>query len=339
MKLIPFAVAAFTVAAASITPAKAADITGAGATFPFPLYSKWAEAYKAASGNGLNYQSIGSGGGIRQIRAKTVDFGASDMPLKGEDLEKDKLVQFPAAIGALVPAVNIAGVEQRGIKFTGPVLADIYLGKIAKWNDKAIADLNPGVKLPETNINVVYRSDGSGTTFVWTDYLSRVSDEWKSKIGANTSVSWPVGIGGKGNEGVSASVKQIANSIGYVEYAYAKQNKLSYGLVSNKDGKFPVPEERNFQAAAANADWAASPGYGVILNNQPGANAWPITSATFILMRKEADAAKNADAIRFFDWAFINGDKIASELEYVPLPANVKEKIRATWAQDLSFKK
>ncbi|MGL4325473.1 MAG: phosphate ABC transporter substrate-binding protein PstS [Beijerinckiaceae bacterium] len=339
MKLIPFAVAAFTVAAAAITPAKAADITGAGATFPFPLYAKWAEAYKAASGNGLNYQSIGSGGGIRQIRAKTVDFGASDMPLKGTDLEKDKLVQFPAAIGALVPAVNIAGVEQRGIRFTGPVLADIYLGKIAKWNDKAIADLNPGVKLPESNINVVYRSDGSGTTFVWTDYLSRVSDEWKSKIGANTSVSWPVGIGGKGNEGVSASVKQIANSIGYVEYAYAKQNKLAYGLVSNKDGKFPVPEEKNFQAAAANADWAAAPGFGVILNNQPGADAWPITSATFILMRKEADAAKNADAIRFFDWAFVNGDKIASELEYVPLPASVKEKIRATWAQDLAFKK
>ncbi|MGL4813167.1 MAG: phosphate ABC transporter substrate-binding protein PstS, partial [Beijerinckiaceae bacterium] len=229
MKLIPLAVAAVTVAAAAFTPARATDITGAGATFPFPLYAKWAEAYKAATGNGLNYQSIGSGGGIRQIKAKTVDFGASDMPLKGEDLEKDKLVQFPAAIGALVPAVNLAGIDQRGIKFTGPVLADIYLGKIKKWNEKPIADLNPGVTLPEANINVVYRSDGSGTTFVWTDYLSRISDEWKSKVGANTSVSWPVGIGGKGNEGVSASVKQIANSIGYVEYAYAKQNKLSYG--------------------------------------------------------------------------------------------------------------
>ncbi|MGL4496534.1 MAG: phosphate ABC transporter substrate-binding protein PstS [Beijerinckiaceae bacterium] len=339
MKLFPLAVAAVTVAAAAFTPARAADITGAGATFPFPLYAKWAEAYKAATGNGLNYQSIGSGGGIRQIKAKTVDFGASDMPLKGEDLEKDKLVQFPAAIGALVPAVNLAGIDQRGIKFTGPVLADIYLGKIKKWNEKPIADLNPGVKLPEANINVVYRSDGSGTTFVWTDYLSRISDEWKSKVGANTSVSWPVGIGGKGNEGVSASVKQIANSIGYVEYAYAKQNKLSYGLVANKDGKFPTPEEKNFQAAAANADWASAPGYGVILNNQPGAEAWPITSATFILMRKEADAAKNAEALKFFDWAFTSGDKIASDLEYVPMPANVKDKIRATWAQDLGFKK
>ena len=339
MKLIPYAVAALTAVAAAALPARAADITGAGATFPFPLYAKWAEAYKAATGNGLNYQSIGSGGGIRQIKAKTVDFGATDMPLKGEDLDKDKLVQFPAAIGALVPAVNIAGVEQRGIKFTGAVLADIYLGKIAKWSDKAIADLNPGLKLPDANINVVYRSDGSGTTFVWTDYLSRVSDDWKTKIGANTSVSWPVGIGGKGNEGVSASVKQIANSIGYVEYAYAKQNKLAYGLVGNKEGKFPVPDDATFQAAAANADWASAPGYGVLLNNQPGAEAWPITSATFILVRKDAEPAKNAEVLKFFDWAFVNGDKIASELEYVPMPAVVKDKIRTTWAQELNFKK
>jgi len=331
-----FAAAAF-VAASAIAPASAADITGAGATFPFPLYSKWAEAYKAATGNGLNYQSIGSGGGIRQIKAKTVDFGASDMPLKGEDLSKDGLIQFPSAMGAIVPAINVAGVEARGLKFTGPMLADIYLGKITKWNDKAIADVNPGVKLPDATINVVYRSDGSGTSFVWTDYLSRVSDEWKAKIGSNTSVSWPVGIGGKGNEGVSASVKQVANSIGYVEYAYAKQNKLSYGLIQNKDGKFPAPEDKSFQAAAANADWTAAPGYGIILNNQPGADAWPITSATFILIRKDGDAAKNAAALKFFDWAYSNGDKIAAELEYVPLPATVKTQIRQTWAKELKF--
>ncbi|MET0606224.1 MAG: phosphate ABC transporter substrate-binding protein PstS, partial [Beijerinckiaceae bacterium] len=241
--------AAALVGALAATPAVAADITGAGATFPFPLYSKWAEAYKAVSGNGLNYQSIGSGGGIRQIRAKTVAFGATDMPLKGEDLAKDGLIQFPAAIGGVVPAINVAGVAPGQLKLTGPVIADIYLGKIAKWNDKAIADLNAGVKLPDTAINVVYRSDGSGTTFVWTDYLSRASDEWKSKIGANTSVSWPVGIGGKGNEGVSASVKQVANSIGYVEYAYAKQNKLAHAVVRNKDGQYPEPDDKAFQAA------------------------------------------------------------------------------------------
>lgn len=337
-RLLVIASAVFSTAIA-FTPAQAADITGAGATFPFPLYAKWAETYKAETGNSLNYQSIGSGGGIRQIRAKTVDFGASDMPLKADRLAADQLVQFPAAIGALVPAVNIAGVEQRGIKFTGAVLADIYLGKIAKWSDKAIADLNPGLLLPDANINIVYRSDGSGTTFVWTEYLSRVSEEWKSKVGVNTSVSWPVGIGGKGNEGVSASVKQIANSIGYVEYAYAKQNKLAYGLIGNKDGHYPVPEEKSFQAAAANADWNAVPGYGVILNNQPGADAWPVTSATFILMRKDGDADKNREALKFFDWAYANGDKTASALEYVPLPGNVKDKVRATWAAELGFKK
>lgn len=312
--------------------AQAADITGAGATFPFPIYAKWAEAYKKDTGIGLNYQSIGSGGGIRQIKSKTVDFGASDMPLKGEDLEKDGLLQFPAVMGALVPAINIAGVEARQLKFTGPMLAEIYQGTIKKWNDPKIVAINPGVKLPDANITVVYRSDGSGTTFVWTDYLSRVSPDWKSKIGANTSVQFPVGIGGKGNEGVSASVKQIANSIGYVEYAYAKQNKLAYGLVQNRDGKFPVPETESFQAAAANANWNEAPGFGIIINNQPGAEAWPITSATFILMHKKAEKPEqSAAALKFFDWAYKNGDKLAVDLEYVPMPANVKDQIRASW--------
>jgi phosphate transport system substrate-binding protein len=311
----------------------AADITGAGATFPFPIYAKWAEAYKKETGIGLNYQSIGSGGGIRQIKAKTVDFGASDMPLKGEDLAKDGLIQFPAVMGALVPAINIAGIKPRELKFTGPVLSAIYLGEIKKWNDPKIVALNPGVTLPDGNITVVYRSDGSGTTFVWTDYLSRVSADWKGKIGANTSVQWPVGIGGKGNEGVSASVKQIANSIGYVEYAYAKQNALSYGLVENANGKFPEPDDKTFQAAAANADWNSAPGFGILLNNQKGDDVWPITSATFILMHaKPAKPEQSQATLKFFDWVFKNGDKLALDLEYVPMPAAVKDQIRASWA-------
>jgi phosphate transport system substrate-binding protein len=312
--------------------AQAADITGAGATFPFPIYAKWAEAYKAASGNGLNYQSIGSGGGIRQIKAKTVDFGASDMPLKGEDLTKDSLVQFPTVIGGLVPAVNLEGVKSGGIRFTGELLAEIYGGTLTKWNDPKIAALNPDVKLPDTNITVVYRSDGSGTTFVWTDYLSRVSADWKARIGANTSVQFPTGVGGKGNEGVSASVKQIANSIGYVEFAYAKQNNLAYGLVKNADGQFPLPGLKSMQAAAANADWDAAPGFGIILNNQKGAEAWPITSATFILMRKNAEKPEQAkEALKFFAWAYKDGDKLASDLDYVPLPGNVKARVQEGW--------
>jgi phosphate transport system substrate-binding protein len=317
--------------------ATATDITGAGATFPFPIYAKWAEAYKVATGNSMNYQSIGSGGGIRQIRAKTVDFGASDMPLKGEDLAKDGLVQFPSVMGGLVPAINVDGIAAREMRLTGAVLADIYLGKISKWNDKTISELNPTLKLPDATINVVYRSDGSGTTFVWTDYLSRVSDEWKTKIGANTSVSWPVGIGGKGNEGVSASVKQVRNSLGYVEYAYAKQNALSYSLVRNKDGKYPSPDDKTFQAAAANADWNAAPGFGIILNDQTGADAWPVTSATFILVRKDSDPAKTSEVLKFFDWAYKNGDKLALDLEYVPMPDVVKTSIRKSWATELKF--
>ncbi|MGL4729148.1 MAG: phosphate ABC transporter substrate-binding protein PstS [Bosea sp. (in: a-proteobacteria)] len=313
--------------------AKAADITGAGATFPFPIYSKWAEAYKAASGVGLNYQSIGSGGGIRQIRAKTVDFGATDAPLKGADLEKDGLIQFPAVMGGVVPAISIPGVEARQLKLTGALISDIYLGKITKWNDPKIVALNANVKLPDAGISVVYRSDGSGTTYVWTEYLAGVSEEWKSKIGINTSVQWPTGVGGKGNEGVSATVKQIPNSIGYVEYAYAKQNKLSYALVQNKAGSFPEPDDTSFQAAADGADWNAAPGFGISLNNQASAKAWPIVSATFILMHAKSEKPEQSQAaLKFFDWAFKNGDKLALDLEYVPMPASVKDKVRASWA-------
>ncbi len=312
--------------------AQAADITGAGATFPFPIYSKWAEAYKKETGIGLNYQSIGSGGGIRQIKAKTVAFGATDAPLKGEDLTKDGLIQFPTVMGGVVPAINIAGIDARQLKLTGPLIADIYMGTVKKWNDPKIVALNPGLKLPDANITPVYRSDGSGTTFVFTDYLSKVSADWKSKVGTNTSVQWVVGIGGKGNEGVSASVKQVANSIGYVEYAYAKQNKLSYALIQNADGQFPDPDDKSFQAAAANADWNAAPGFGISLNNQKGAEAWPITAATFLLVHAKPEKPEEVGAaLKFVDWAFKNGDKLALDLEYVPLPATVKDQVRASW--------
>lgn len=320
------------VAAGIAGSAQAADITGAGATFPFPIYSKWAEAYKKDTGIGLNYQSIGSGGGIRQIKAKTVAFGATDAPLKGEDLTKDGLIQFPTVMGGVVPAVNIAGIEPGKLKLSGEIIAQIYLGDIKKWNDPKIVALNAGVTLPDANINPVYRSDGSGTTFVFTDYLSKVSADWKSKIGTNQSVQWPVGIGGKGNEGVSASVKQVANSIGYVEYAYAKQNKLAHALVKNADGNFPAPEEKAFQAAAANANWQEQPGFGISLNNQKGADAWPITSATFILVHAKPEKPEDVQsALKFFDWTYKSGDKLASELDYVALPANVKDQVRAAW--------
>jgi len=320
------------VAAGIAGSAQAADITGAGATFPFPIYAKWAEAYKKETGTGLNYQSIGSGGGIRQIKAKTVAFGATDAPLKGEDLTKDGLIQFPTVMGGVVPAVNIAGVEPGKLKLSGEIIAQIYMGDIKKWNDPKIVALNAGVTLPDANINPVYRSDGSGTTFVFTDYLSKVSADWKSKIGANQSVQWPVGIGGKGNEGVSASVKQVANSIGYVEYAYAKQNKLAHALVKNADGNFPAPEEKAFQAAAANANWNEQPGFGISLNNQKGADAWPITSATFILVYAKPEKPEETQAaLKFFDWAYKSGDKLASDLDYVALPANVKDQVRNAW--------
>lgn len=322
-------------AAIFTNPLHAEDITGAGATFPFPIYSKWAEEYKKVSGNSMNYQSIGSGGGIRQIQAKTVDFGASDMPLTVEQLDKDGLVQFPAVIGGVVPTYNIEGVTS-GLKFTGPLLADIYLGKVKTWNDKAIADLNPGVKLPADLITVVRRSDGSGTTFLWVDYLSKVSDEWKTKVGVGTAVAWPEGVGGKGNEGVSAYVQRIKGSIGYVEYAYAKKNKMAYGSVKNLDGNFVSPDDKTFQAAASGADWAKAPGMNLVLTNQPGKDSYPITGASFIMMHKsQAKPEKAAAVLKFFDYAFDKGDKSALELEYVPMPDNVVKLIQGMWKKDI----
>ena len=320
--------------AAATSSVQAVDITGAGATFPYPIYAKWAEAYKAKTGGGMNYQSIGSGGGIAQIKAKTVDFGASDMPLKAEDLQAAGLTQFPAIIGGVVPVVNIDGIAAGALKLTGPVLADIYLGRIKKWNEKAIADLNSGVKLPDEPIAVVRRSDGSGTTFIWTDYLSKVSDEWKTKVGSSTAVSWPEGVGGKGNEGVAAYVQRIKGSIGYVEYAYAKQNKMTYALLKNKDGNFVPPDADNFKAAAAGADWSRT--FFQMLTDQPGKEAWPISGATFILVYKAPEKPVNvANALKFFDWAYANGDKMADDLEYVPLPAAVKDLVRKSWATNV----
>ncbi|WP_375158370.1 phosphate ABC transporter substrate-binding protein PstS [Bradyrhizobium sp. RDT46] len=322
--------------AASATAAFAADITGAGATFPFPLYSKWADAYKKETGNGLNYQSIGSGGGIKQIQAKTVTFGASDMPLKAEQLEKDGMIQWPQAMGALVPVVNLEGIKSGELVFSGELLGDIYLGKVKTWNDPAIAKLNPNVKLPSDAITVVRRSDGSGTTFIWTDFLTKTNAEWKSKVGAGTAVEWPTGVGAKGNEGVAGNVSQTKNSIGYVEYAYAKQNKLTYGALINKSGKTVQPTVAAFQAAAANADWAGSKNYYVILTDQPGEASWPITGATFILMHKDAtDKAASQEAIKFFKWAFEKGDKMAEDLDYIPMPDTVVKQIEKTWAAEI----
>lgn len=312
--------------------ALAADITGAGATFPYPIYSKWADAYKKQTGTGMNYQSIGSGGGIKQITARTVDFGASDMPMKPEDLQKNGLVQFPAIIGGNVPVYKLDGVKPGELKFTGQLLADIYLGKVTKWNDPAIAKLNPGAKLPGDSITVVHRSDGSGTTFIWTNYLSKVSPEFKSTVGEGTSVKWPVGVGGKGNEGVASYVQKINGAIGYVEYAYAKQNKLAHGQVQNKAGKFVQPSDDTFKAAAAGADWKSVPGMGVILTDQPGDGTWPITGASFILLHAKQDKPDNArEVLKFFDWAFRNGQAMADELDYVPMPEPVVKQIQAAW--------
>jgi phosphate transport system substrate-binding protein len=311
--------------------AQAAEITGAGASFPAPIYAKWADAYQKATGNKINYQSVGSGSGIKQIKAKTVDFGASDMPLKPEDLEKDGLQQFPTVIGGVVPVVNVAGVKGGDLRMTGEVLAEIYLGKITKWNDKAIAALNPKVSLPDQAIAVVRRADGSGTTFIWTNYLSKVSEEWKSKVSEGTAVQWPVGMGGKGNEGVSAFVQQLPGAIGYVEYAYAKQNKMAYTLVKNADGNFVAPDDAAFKAAAAGADWSRSAFY-EILTNQPGKEAWPITGATFILMHKAQDKPQQAaEALKFFEWSYKNGAKLAEELDYVPLPDSLIKLIVTSW--------
>jgi len=321
--------------AAALT-AQAANITGAGASFPYPVYAKWASDYKAATNNEVNYQSIGSGGGQQQIKAKTVDFGASDDPLKADDLEKSGLVQFPAVIGGTVAVVNIDGVKPGQLKLSGEVLADIFLGKITKWNDKAIVSLNDGVTLPNADIVVVHRSDGSGTTFGWTNYLSKVSADWKEKVGEGKAVKWPVGQGGKGNEGVAAYVGQLKNSIGYVEYAYAKQNKLAWTQLRNQAGKFVQPEQKAFAAAAANADWNSAPGMGVVLTNEPGDDSWPVTAATFILVHKQQDNAAQAKAVLdFFDWAWKNGAQSAAALDYVPLPDEVTDKIRAVWKSDI----
>lgn len=315
-----------------VSAAFAADITGAGATFPYPIYAKWAEAYKAKSGIGLNYQSIGSGGGIKQIKAKTVDFGASDKPLKLEELEKDGLMQFPTVMGGVVPVVNLAGIQGGQVKLTGSVLADMFLGKIKKWNDPAIANLNKGVALPDQAITVVHRSDGSGTTFIFTNYLSKVSADWKQKVGEEASVSWPAGVGGKGNEGVASYVKQIKGSIGYVEYAYALQNKMSYTQLQNKEGAFVSPTADTFKSAAAGAHWETAPGFYEILTNEPGKDSWPITGATFILMHKSQVNAENAKTVmKFFDWAYANGDKLALDLDYIPMPDKVVNLVHAAW--------
>ena len=317
--------------------AEAADISGAGATFPYPIYAKWAEAYKAKSGIGLNYQSIGSGGGIKQIKSKTVDFGASDMPLEPKDLDEAGLVQFPMVMGGVVPVINIKGIQPGQLKLDGTVLADIYLDKIKRWNDKAIVALNAGLSLPDQAIAVVHRSDGSGTTFIFADYLSKVSPEWKTKVGANTSVEWPSGLGGKGNEGVAALAARTDGAIGYVEYAYVKQNKqLIYALMKNRDGQFVRPESAAFQAAAANADWGKAPGYYLLLTDQPGKDSWPISGATFILMYKKQEKPEIArQVLDFFAWAYKDGGKLAESLDYVPMPPKVVGLVETTWKREI----
>jgi phosphate transport system substrate-binding protein len=318
--------------AVTMSSAMAADITGAGSSFAYPIYSKWAEAYKKATNTGLNYQSVGSGAGIKQIKAKTVDFGASDMPLPVEELNQAGLVQFPTIMGGVVAVVNVEGVAAGQLKLTGPVLAEIYLGKITKWNDKAIAALNPGVKLADTDITVVHRADGSGTSFLFTDFLSKTSADFKAKVGAGTAVKWPVGVGGKGNDGVAANVQRIKGSVGYVEWAYAKKNKMAHTQLQNKDGVFLQPDDDNFKAAASNADWAKTPGFGVVLTNQPGKQSWPITGVTFALMHKaQANAANGKEVLKFFDWAVKNGDAAATELDYVPMPQAVTAQVEASW--------
>ncbi|WP_395452457.1 phosphate ABC transporter substrate-binding protein PstS (plasmid) [Azospirillum melinis] len=330
------ALAVLSVSVAPISVASAADISGAGATFPYPIYAKWADAYKKETGTGLNYQSIGSGGGIKQIKAKTVTFGASDMPLKPEELEQAGLIQFPMIMGGVVPVVNLKGIKAGEVKLSGTVLANIYMGEITKWNDAQIKALNPNVNLPNTAIAPVYRSDGSGTNFLFTDYLSKTSPKFKTQIGANTSVQWPAGIGAKGNEGVANMVKQTDGSIGYVEYAYAKQNNITHLDLQNKDGKTVSPKIEAFQAAAANADWANAKGYYVLLTDEPGADSWPITGASFILMYKTPqDVASSAEALKFFDWAYKNGSKMATDLDYVPMPEAVVSLVQKTWSQTI----
>ncbi len=306
------------------------EATGAGASFPAPLYSKWASDYNKATGIKINYQSVGSGAGLKQIEAKTIDFGASDAPLKDEDLQKKGLVQFPTVIGGVIPVVNIQGIKAGELKLTGQVLGDIYLGKITKWNDPAITALNPGVKLPDANIAPVRRADGSGTSFLFTNYLSKVNQEWKDKVGEGTAVNWPPGAGGKGNEGVAAFVGRLPNSIGYVEYAYVKQNKMTYAMLQNSAGKYVAPDDTAFKAAAAGADWSKS--FYQVLTNQAGDGSWPITGATFILMHKAQDKpAQAATTLKFFEWAYKNGDQTSGDLDYVPMPDSVKNVIYKSW--------
>ena len=329
--------AAFVIAGVMLAgETRAADISGAGATFPYPIYAKWADTYKKETGVGLNYQSIGSGGGIKQIQARTVTFGASDMPLKADQLEKAGLIQFPTVMGGIVPVVNVDGLASNEITLDGTTLARIFLGEIKQWNDPAIQKLNPSAKLPSQAIAIVHRSDGSGTTFIFTNYLSKVSADWKSKVGNNTSVEWPGGIGAKGNEGVANNVMQTKGSIGYVETAYAKQNKLTTVRLINREGKAVAATGEAIQAAAAAADWANAPGYYMILTDEPGAAAWPIAGATFILLPKQPkDASAAGEALKFFAWAYKNGDKAAAELDYVPMPANIKKLIETTWVKEV----
>ncbi|MDH4051223.1 MAG: phosphate ABC transporter substrate-binding protein PstS [Rubrivivax sp.] len=320
--------------AAGAVSVQAQDVTGAGASFPAPVYAKWADAYNKATGARLNYQSVGSGAGIKQIKSKTVDFGASDKPLTDEELAADGMIQFPTVMGGVVPVVHIEGIQAGQIKLNGQVLGDIYLGKVTKWNDAAITALNPGVPLPDAAIATVRRADGSGTSFLFTNYLSKVNAEWKSSVGEGTAVKWPTGAGGKGNEGVSAFVQRLPNSIGYVEYAYAKQNKMAYVLMQNKDGNFVKPDDSTFKAAAAGAEWSKS--FYQVLTDQPGKDSWPISGATFILMHKVQEKPQvAANALKFFDWAFANGDQMAAELDYVPMPDSVKALIRQEWSKDL----
>ncbi|SAK95022.1 ABC phosphate transporter, periplasmic ligand binding protein [Caballeronia arationis] len=318
--------------------AHAAEITGAGSTFVYPILSKWSSDYNQSTGNKVNYQSIGSGGGIAQIKAATVDFGASDMPMSVDDLKAKELGQFPSVIGGVVPVVNIEGVAPGKLRFTGPLLAEIYQGKVTKWNDPAIAKINPGLKLPEANITVVHRSDGSGTTFNWVNYLSKVSPEWKSKVGEGTSVAWPTGVGGKGNEGVAAYVNRLKNSIGYVEYAYVLQNKMNYASVQNKAGNFIEPSAKSFQAAAATADWANAKDFNLVMTDAGGAEAYPITATVFIIMYKQPkNAAQSKATLDFFKWALEKGQPQAQSLDYVPLPEHLVKQVESYWSTNFKF--
>ncbi len=331
-----FAVALAATLLAGVTAAQASEISGAGSTFANPIYTKWAEAYRAKTGNKLNYQSIGSGGGIRQIKNKTVDFGASDKPLTPADLNAAGLYQFPSIIGGVVPVFNVTGLKPGQLHLTGKVLADIYMGKVTKWNSPEITALNPGIKMPNFPITVVHRSDGSGTSFIFTSYLSAKNADWKAKVGASDAVQWPVGLGGKGNEGVAAFVKQTGGSIGYVEYAYAKQNHLNFATVQNKAGAYPLPVAASFAAAAAGANWSGAPGNYLLLIDQPGARAWPITGTTSVIVYKNQANQESCKAVlQFFDWAFKNGDAAAASLDYVALPASVKALLRKQWTANV----